>query len=116
MENSRDIIPFAKEMLRQRPSWSVLKIYALGSTLALLGMVGGMVETILLPFLHDDATEEARAKSFVVQKKGRRMSKPASASLCFGVEDGMGAVWLEVKAKHLETAVQRCSANRLHAS
>ncbi|MEQ2159456.1 hypothetical protein GOODEAATRI_023053, partial [Goodea atripinnis] len=34
MENLSDIIPFAKEMLRQRPTRSMLKIYMLGSTLA----------------------------------------------------------------------------------
>uniref|UniRef100_A0A3Q2PIF1 G0/G1 switch 2 n=1 Tax=Fundulus heteroclitus TaxID=8078 RepID=A0A3Q2PIF1_FUNHE len=42
MDSISDIIPFAKDMLRQRPTRSMLKIYMLGSTLAVLGMVGGM--------------------------------------------------------------------------
>ncbi|XP_017274650.2 G0/G1 switch protein 2 [Kryptolebias marmoratus] len=116
MEATRDIIPFAKEMLRQKPSWSMLKIYALGSTLAVLGMVGGVVETILLPFYDNDTTKEEQAKFFIEQKKQKKMAKPDCAFGCTEAEDMIGVVWCEVKAKHLETAVQRSTANRLHAS
>lgn len=116
MESTRDIIPFAKEMLRQTPSWSVLKIYMLGSTLAMLGMVGGLVEMILLPFFDNDTTEEERAKFFMEQTKEKKTSKPDSALVHTEFGDMTGAAWSNVKAKHRETAVQRSSANRLHAS
>ncbi|XP_013886870.1 G0/G1 switch protein 2 [Austrofundulus limnaeus] len=112
MEN-RDMMPFTKQMLQQRPSWSLLKLYALGSTLALLGMLGGMMEMILLPFLHHDTTEEETDTFLIQQRTDRRSSLPPSAWLCLGVEDMMEG-WSE--AKHLEPAVQRSSANRFHAS
>uniref|UniRef100_A0A3Q2DPU4 Uncharacterized protein n=1 Tax=Cyprinodon variegatus TaxID=28743 RepID=A0A3Q2DPU4_CYPVA len=39
MENINDIIPFAKDMLRQRPTSSMLKIYMLGRNLICLKSV-----------------------------------------------------------------------------
>uniref|UniRef100_A0A672IPE2 G0/G1 switch 2 n=1 Tax=Salarias fasciatus TaxID=181472 RepID=A0A672IPE2_SALFA len=50
MEDAAEIIPFVMEMLRQKPNRSLLKIYVLGSTLAILGAVGSVVDTIILPF------------------------------------------------------------------
>uniref|UniRef100_A0A8D3BYI5 Uncharacterized protein n=1 Tax=Scophthalmus maximus TaxID=52904 RepID=A0A8D3BYI5_SCOMX len=40
METIGEIIPFAKEVLNQRPKWGMVKIYTLGSTLAMLGVFG----------------------------------------------------------------------------
>uniref|UniRef100_A0A3B5KQB8 G0/G1 switch 2 n=1 Tax=Takifugu rubripes TaxID=31033 RepID=A0A3B5KQB8_TAKRU len=42
MESFGEMIPFAKEMLNQRPSRHMLKIYMLGSSLALLGLLGAL--------------------------------------------------------------------------
>nr|ACI67827.1 lymphocyte G0/G1 switch protein 2 [Salmo salar] len=36
METMNEIIPFAKEILSQRPSRGMMKVYLLGSTLACL--------------------------------------------------------------------------------
>uniref|UniRef100_A0A3Q4BCC7 Uncharacterized protein n=1 Tax=Mola mola TaxID=94237 RepID=A0A3Q4BCC7_MOLML len=42
MESTGKIISFVKRILSQWPSKGTLKIYALGSTLAMLGVVGGL--------------------------------------------------------------------------
>ncbi|XP_015259175.1 PREDICTED: G0/G1 switch protein 2-like [Cyprinodon variegatus] len=109
MENINDIIPFAKDMLRQRPTSSMLKIYMLGSTLAILGMVGGMVEMILLPFLKDRTIEEELAE-LLFEKKTR------NSSICTEAEEVIRAILSEAKVKHPGTGSQRSLANRLHAS
>ncbi|XP_012708606.2 G0/G1 switch protein 2 [Fundulus heteroclitus] len=116
MDSISDIIPFAKDMLRQRPTRSMLKIYMLGSTLAVLGMVGGMVEMILMPFAEDCTTEEEPADVFIEKKKKKEAPKADTTSVRTEAEDAMRAVRSEAKVKHLGTALQRSSANRLHAS
>ncbi|XP_041860360.1 G0/G1 switch protein 2 isoform X2 [Melanotaenia boesemani] len=117
MENSDNIILFAKEMLRQGPSRSMLKIYMLGSTLAMLGMVGGLVEMVFLPFMDSHVTEEEQAKFFLEKKKERKQVLKLQSTLVHTEAEAMlGVVLSEAKAKHLGTAVQRSSANRLHAS
>ncbi|XP_072222961.1 G0/G1 switch protein 2 [Leuresthes tenuis] len=117
MENSGDIIPFVKEMLKQRPSRSMLKIYILGSTLAMLGMVGGLVEMVFLPFSDNHIVEDEQAEIFMEEKKERKQVLNAHSTLVnIYAEDMLDTVLSEAKAKHLGTAVQRSSANRLHAS
>uniref|UniRef100_A0A3B1JJH2 G0/G1 switch 2 n=1 Tax=Astyanax mexicanus TaxID=7994 RepID=A0A3B1JJH2_ASTMX len=44
METMHEIIPFAKEMLSAGPSKGSMKIYLVGGTFAVLGMVSGMME------------------------------------------------------------------------
>uniref|UniRef100_A0A3P9Q7D3 G0/G1 switch 2 n=1 Tax=Poecilia reticulata TaxID=8081 RepID=A0A3P9Q7D3_POERE len=50
METMQELIPFAKEMLRQRANRKLLKVYLLGSVLAVLGTAIGLVETLCHPF------------------------------------------------------------------
>ncbi|XP_054602313.1 G0/G1 switch protein 2 isoform X2 [Nothobranchius furzeri] len=116
MDSTNEIILFAKEMLRQKPSWSMLKIYMLGSTLAMIGMVGGVVEMILQPFLDNHSPGEEQAKFYIEMNKENSTSKSDSATVHAEVEDMMGAVSFGAKTKYLGTSIQRSSANRLHAS
>ncbi|KAJ3586327.1 hypothetical protein NHX12_012727 [Muraenolepis orangiensis] len=51
METIAELILFAKEMLIHRPGRGMVKVYLLGSTLALLGAVGGLLDKFLLPLL-----------------------------------------------------------------
>ncbi|CAG6021913.1 unnamed protein product [Menidia menidia] len=116
MENSNDIIPFVKDMLKQRPNRNMMKIYLLGSTLAMLGMVGGLVEMVFLPS-SDDRIEDEQDKLLMGKKKERKqLLKSHSALLHIDAENMLGTVLSETKMKHFGTAVQRSSANRLHAS
>ena len=50
MESIQELIPFAKEMLSQKPSRGLLKVYLVGSVFAVLGTVIGVVETVCHPF------------------------------------------------------------------
>lgn len=103
MESLGEMIPFAKEMLNQRPSRHMLKIYMLGSSLALLGLVGGLVETLLLPFVERQMVAEPRQ-----QRWNLDWAHPAAL-------DMPKPLVIKVASTHLP-AGQRSSANRLHAS
>uniref|UniRef100_A0A3B4Y0X9 G0/G1 switch 2 n=2 Tax=Seriola lalandi dorsalis TaxID=1841481 RepID=A0A3B4Y0X9_SERLL len=50
MENIQELIPFAKEMLSQKPRRGLLKVYLVGSVFAVLGTIIGLVETVCHPF------------------------------------------------------------------
>ncbi|KAG8589934.1 hypothetical protein GDO81_006570 [Engystomops pustulosus] len=50
METMQELIPFAKEMLSQKPNKKMVKMYVLGSVLAFFGVVIGLVETVCSPF------------------------------------------------------------------
>lgn len=110
MESLGEVIPFAKEMLNQRPSKHMLKIYMLGSSLALLGLVGGLVETLLLPFVEQQNVSEPPPE-LIWEKQPRwnlELAHPA-------VMDTQKPLAYKVASIHLP-AGQRSSANRSHAS
>lgn len=50
METMHELIPFAKEMLSQKPNRKMVKLYMLGSVLAFFGVVIGLVEAVCSPF------------------------------------------------------------------
>ncbi|XP_071333483.1 G0/G1 switch protein 2 [Trachinotus anak] len=117
METIGEIIPFAKEMLNQRPNRNMVKIYMLGSTLAMLGMIGGMVETILLPFVEQEPVEDTPVELIMKKRKEKKQVLKSHTTLVRPeVIDVPETVAIEAKAKHLVTAGRRNSSNRLHAS
>ncbi|KAF1651804.1 G0/G1 switch protein 2, partial [Aptenodytes patagonicus] len=58
METMHELIPFAKEMLSQKPNRKMVKLYMLGSVLAFFGVVIGLVETVCSPFTSAGRLEE----------------------------------------------------------
>ncbi|XP_053098648.1 G0/G1 switch protein 2 [Hemicordylus capensis] len=62
METMQELIPFAKEMLSQKPNGKMVKLYMLGSMLAFFGVVIGLVETVCSPFTSEERDEEEKAK------------------------------------------------------
>ncbi len=117
METIGEIIPFAMEMLNQRPSRGMLKVYMLGSTLAMLGVVGGLMETVLLPFVEQEVVEDTPVELLVEKKKKKKQVLQSYTTLVRpDVLEVPETEVIEVKAKHLVTSGQRSSANRLHAS
>ncbi|NXE74148.1 G0S2 protein, partial [Cochlearius cochlearius] len=60
METMHELIPFAKEMLSQKPNRKMVKLYMLGSVLAFFGVVIGLVETVCSPFTSDGSLEEEK--------------------------------------------------------
>lgn len=110
MESLGDVIPFAKEMLNQWPGKHMLKIYMLGSSLALLGLVGGLVKTLLLPFVEQQIVTEPPAELIWEKQQwwNPELAHPA-------VMDMQKPLVLKVASTH-QPARQRSSANRSHAS
>lgn len=45
-----ELVPFAREILSQKPNRKMVKIYAVGTALALIGAVLGLLETVCSPF------------------------------------------------------------------
>ncbi|KFV61348.1 G0/G1 switch protein 2, partial [Dryobates pubescens] len=62
METMHELIPFAKEMMSQKPNRKMVKMYMLGSALAFLGVVIGLVETVCSPFISEGRLEEEEEK------------------------------------------------------
>ncbi|KAF1461128.1 G0/G1 switch protein 2, partial [Pygoscelis antarcticus] len=58
METMHELIPFAKEMLSQKPNRKMVKLYMLGSVLAFFGVVIGLVEAVCSPFTSAGRLEE----------------------------------------------------------
>ncbi|KAM7082562.1 G0S2 protein, partial [Ciconia maguari] len=58
METMHELIPFAKEMLSQKPNRKMVKLYMLGSVLAFFGVVIGLVEAVCSPFTSEGRPEE----------------------------------------------------------
>ncbi|XP_052594055.1 G0/G1 switch protein 2 [Peromyscus californicus insignis] len=50
MESVQELIPLAKEVMAQRPRGKLVKLYVLGSMLALFSVVLGLMETVCSPF------------------------------------------------------------------
>lgn len=55
-----ELIPFAKEMLSQKPNRKMVKLYMLGSVLAFFGVVIGLVETVCSPFTSHGMLDEEK--------------------------------------------------------
>ncbi|KFQ94915.1 G0/G1 switch protein 2 [Nipponia nippon] len=60
METMHELIPFAKEMLSQKPNRKMVKLYMLGSVLAFFGVLIGLVETVCSPFTSEERLEEEK--------------------------------------------------------
>lgn len=117
METIGEIIPFAKEMLNQKPNRSMLKIYMLGSTLAVLGVVGGLLETVLLPFVENDDAEDTPVEVVMVEKKEKQVLMSQTTVIRSDAVEVLETVGMEAKAKQLvNNGQRRGSAYRVHAS
>ncbi|XP_035417338.1 G0/G1 switch protein 2 [Cygnus atratus] len=62
METMHELIPFAKELLSQKPNRKMVKLYMLGSVLAFFGVVIGLVEAVCSPFTSEGRLEEEEEK------------------------------------------------------
>lgn len=114
MTNLQELIPFAKEMLSQRPCGGVLKIYLLGSVLAVLGTVVGLVEAACHPF---SSGEPLDAEMLLMMSRDHRVpessARPAAEDQEETPEQNFAQTTTFSKSPHTP---QRTPANRLHAS
>ncbi|NWH61072.1 G0S2 protein, partial [Geococcyx californianus] len=69
METMHELIPFAKEMLSQKPNRKMVKLYVLGSVLAFFSVVIGLVETVCSPFTSEGRLEEEEKKPVQTQEQ-----------------------------------------------
>ncbi|XP_032566496.1 G0/G1 switch protein 2 [Chiroxiphia lanceolata] len=104
METVHELIPFAKEMLSQKPNRKMVKLYMLGSVLAFFGVVIGLVETVCSPFSSEGRLEEEEEEEKKKPAATREQRVPQKQ------ED------LVVDKGKAPGAVQRALVTRLHAS
>ncbi|XP_071021990.1 G0/G1 switch protein 2-like [Oncorhynchus clarkii lewisi] len=111
METMNEIIPFAKEIMSQRPSRGMMKVYLLGSTLALFGVVGGLVETVCMPFCDQEPLDEEMIK-LITEEKKRQMLEP---EIITDEPDVVDELQTEIDAKKPLESRQRRASIRSHA-
>ncbi|MBN3276959.1 G0S2 protein, partial [Polyodon spathula] len=108
MQTMQELIPFAKEMLSQKPNRKMVKVYLVGTVLAFFGVVIGLVETVCHPFSSEEPLEEDAAHLAEHQRRAAEEHRR------------LREVILEKEKafsrKQLATTGQRNTANRLHAS
>ncbi|KAL6111276.1 g0s2 [Pungitius sinensis] len=117
MDSMQDLIPFAKEVLSQKPSRGLLKVYLVGSVFAVLGTLISLVEAVCHPFSCGEPMDSEMV--FMLAKEQRTVE----------VEQRSDVADEEEKLSHEKDAVtqrtiiykthklnQRSIANRLHAS
>lgn len=68
METVQELIPLAKDLVAQKSPGKLVKLYVLGSVLALFGAVLGLMETVCSPFtaagrLRDEEAAEAELRA-----------------------------------------------------
>ncbi|KAK9528413.1 hypothetical protein VZT92_012575 [Zoarces viviparus] len=123
MESMQELIPFAKEMLSQKPSCGLLKVYLVGSVFAVLGTLINLVETVCHPFSSGEPMDADMVLMFAQEQK----IVEAEIQIDVGGQEEVEEE--EEKLTHEKVAVtmstnlhkthklsQRSMANRLHAS
>ncbi|XP_040391938.1 G0/G1 switch protein 2 [Cygnus olor] len=73
METMHELIPFAKELLSQKPNRKMVKLYMLGSVLAFFGVVIGLVEAVCSPFTSDGRLEEEEEEKKPALTRGQML-------------------------------------------
>ncbi|XP_069315512.1 G0/G1 switch protein 2 [Eulemur rufifrons] len=92
METVQELIPLAKQMMAQKSRGKLVKLYVLGSVLALFGVLLGLVETVCSPFtaasrLRDEQAaaaelRAARERQALRTQALREKGKQQEAVLC----------------------------------
>ncbi|XP_008058182.1 G0/G1 switch protein 2 [Carlito syrichta] len=103
METVQELIPLAKEMMAQKPKGKLVKLYVLGSVLALFGVVLGLVETVCSPFT---AASRLRDEEAAVAELRAARERQALRKQALLEKDKQQEAFLGVRAL----------SNRLHAS
>ncbi|XP_035517132.1 G0/G1 switch protein 2-like [Morone saxatilis] len=122
MESMQELIPFAKEMLSQKPSRGLLKVYLVGSVFALLGTVIGLVETVCHPFSSGDTMDAEMV--LMLAREQRTVEAEVQRSSVEGQEEEdeeqlaheSGTMTQSMTLSKTHRISQRSTANRLHAS
>ncbi|KAK9404557.1 G0S2: G0/G1 switch 2 [Crotalus adamanteus] len=114
METMQELIPFAKEMLSQKPNGKMVKLYMLGSMLAFFGVVIGLVETVCSPFTSEGKLEEEEEEEEEDEKKKRPALPLTKREKKVEVVAQKQEDMIQEKGK--QVLALRNSVNRQHAS
>ncbi|XP_008983863.1 G0/G1 switch protein 2 [Callithrix jacchus] len=103
METVQELIPLAKELMAHKRKGKLVKLYVLGSVLALLGVVLGLMETVCSPFTAASRLRDEEAAVAELQAARERQALQKQA--------------LQEKGKqHDAILCGRALSNRQHAS
>ncbi|XP_043977413.1 G0/G1 switch protein 2 [Gambusia affinis] len=120
METMQELIPFAKEILRQRANRKLLKVYLLGSVLAVLGTAIGLVETLCHPFSSGEPLDTEMLLMLASEQREVEADAQAQPTLKAGGNEEEEEEEELVPESQANTKIHRLSqrnlANRLHAS
>ncbi|XP_039652354.1 G0/G1 switch protein 2-like [Perca fluviatilis] len=120
MESMRELIPFAKELLSQKPSRGLLKVYLVGSVFAALGTVIGLVETVCHPFFPGEPMDAEMLFMLAREQRTVEAQIQRNAAGQEEEEDQLAhdneATTQSTNLHKTHTLCQRSVANRLHAS
>ncbi|XP_056097208.1 G0/G1 switch protein 2 [Rhinichthys klamathensis goyatoka] len=109
-----EIIPFAKEMLSSGPSKGCLKVYLVGGTFAVLGMVSGVVQVAASLFPDHEEPDFGMLKVQEIITEKEHVQEPQTI-ITDEMDDEMDAA-MEAKAKEMPMTRQRRMSFRAHAS
>lgn len=113
METLQEVIPFAKEMINQKPNRGMLKVYLVGSVVAVLGTVLGLVQIVCQPFSStDDAALDAELSKLVAREQREERRR----ELQMVAEMADKANYNKPQREESATVAHRIAATRLHAS
>ncbi|XP_036926933.1 G0/G1 switch protein 2 [Sturnira hondurensis] len=104
METVQELIPLVKEMMAQKPSGKLVKLYLVGGVLALFGVVLGLMETVCSPFTPASRLSDEDAAALAALRAARE-------------RQALQAQALQEKDKQRDAILcNRALANRQHAS
>ncbi|XP_053285617.1 G0/G1 switch protein 2 [Pleuronectes platessa] len=124
METMQELIPFAKEMLGQKPRRGLLKVYLLGSMFAVLGTIIGLVETVCQPFSSGQWMDAEMVQMLAREQRTVKAETQNNVGVQEGTEENEeaelahknGARTLSMTLSKTHRLSHRSMANRLHAS
>ncbi|XP_010768570.1 G0/G1 switch protein 2 [Notothenia coriiceps] len=118
MGSMQELIPFAREILSQRPSRGLLKVYLLGSVLAVLGTVIGLLENVCQPFSYGETMDAEMV--LMLAREQRTMERQCSMGGKEEEDEKLvhenGAATQNMNLVQSHRLSQRSMANRPHAS
>ncbi|AWP03506.1 putative G0/G1 switch protein 2-like [Scophthalmus maximus] len=112
MESMQELIPFAREMLSQRPGRALLKVYLLGSVFAVLGTIIGLAETVCRPLSSGQPMDAEDVLMLAREERRNIWSQEEEEELT----PQNGATTQGETLTKTHTLGHRSTANRLHAS
>ncbi|KAK5871862.1 hypothetical protein PBY51_012603 [Eleginops maclovinus] len=116
MGSMRELIPFAREILAQRPSRGLLKVYLLGSVFAVLGTVFGLLETVCHPFSSGETMDAEMVLMLAREQRTIEAEMRGQEEEDEELVQETRAATQSMNLDQTHRLIQRSMSNRLHAS